>query len=65
MEKTHSNIYKHSSGSLVWFPNGHTFEGNVGIVVKAEYPWELHQTFNHWSELEPTNHKLEIKLIEQ
>jgi hypothetical protein len=34
-------------------------------VVKAAHPWKLHQTFNHWGDLEPTEYKLEIKLIEQ
>ena len=65
MEKTQTNIYKHSSGALVWFPNGYTYEGNVGVVVKAAQPWKLHETYASWIDLEPTNHKLEIKLIEQ
>ena len=62
---TTETIYKHSSGALVWFPDGRFYNGNVGMVVQAAHPWRLYQTFNHWHDLEPTNHKLEIKIIEQ
>lgn len=53
------------TGAIIWFPSGYAFSGETGIVMTETPPYKIGFHFRFWgyTDLEETDHELEINLI--